>query len=84
MDVPRDVCASAAGSLFFLLALIRGLRIERTRALRHATLVRLGARSSSRHPVPRWVVRLAWLGALALVSVGVALLYWRAWGSLPV
>jgi hypothetical protein len=83
VDVPRVVCASAAGSLFFLLALIRGLRIERTRALRHATLVRLGARSST-SMAPRWVVRLAWLGALALVSVGVALLYWRAWGTLPV
>jgi hypothetical protein len=80
VDLPRVACATAAASLFFALALIRGLRIERARQLRHAALARLGARSAP--TAPRQIVRLAWLTALVLVSVGVGVLYWQAWGGL--
>jgi hypothetical protein len=82
LDGPRVLYATAAGGLFFLLALLRGLRIEGRRRVRHAVLARWQGRTA--RPAPLWVVRLVWMTILLLVSAGVALLYWGAWGTLDI
>ena len=56
MAGPRGLCAIAAGSLFFLLALIRGLRIERQQQVRHAVLARWRGRAL--RPAQPWLLRL--------------------------
>lgn len=82
VDGPRVLCATAAGGLFFLLALLHGLRIEHQRRVRHAVLARWRGRVP--RPAPLWVIRLVWMTVVFLVSAGVALLYWSAWGTLHV
>ena len=80
LDGPRVLCATAAGRLFFLLALLRGLRIERQQRVRRAVRARWRGREA--RSAPLWVIRLVWMTALLALSAGVALLYWGAWGSL--
>ncbi len=82
LDGPRVLCATAAGGLFFLLALLHGLQIERHQRVRHAVLARWRGRVA--RPAPLWVIRLVWMIVMFLVSAGVALLYWSAWGTLHV
>lgn len=79
-DGPRALCATAAGGLFFLLALLHGLRIEHHQRVRHAVLARWRGRIA--RPAPLWVIRLVWMTALLAASAAVALLYWGAWGTL--